>query len=86
MRVHAVEGVLIQRVGAEAVLLHPTGTQALTLSATALAVWTGCAEVADVEDVLTDLGNQYGIEPESIRDDVMRTVEQLTELGFIDIA
>ena len=66
-------------------LLHPTGTRALALSATALAVWARCAEVTDTEVIVQALANDYGTSPEVIKDDVLNTIRQLSDLGFIQI-
>ena len=85
MRVHSVVGVDLQRIGDEAMLLHPTGTRALALSATALAVWARCSEVADVDDIVQELAHDYGTTPERIKADVHTTIHQLSDLGFIQI-
>ena len=86
MRVRAVAGVAIQQLDDEATMLHPTGGSALTLNATALAIWARCAQPIEVDTLVAALANDYGVTPDTIDDQVRATVQQLLNLGYAESA
>ena len=84
MRVQAVAGVAIQQLDDEATLLHPTGGSALTLNATALAIWARCATPIEVDGLVAALADNYGVAPDTIDGQVRATVQQLLDLGYAE--
>jgi hypothetical protein len=77
------EGVLTRTVGDQAMLLDPSAERALSLNPTAAAVWAHCQPGAQLETVLAQLAAAYGVDAETIRDDVTATIDHLVELGFL---
>ena len=84
MRVRAVAGVAIQQLDDEATLLHPTGGSALTLNATALAIWSRCAAPIGVDALVAALADEYGVTQDAIDGHVRATVQQLVDLGYAE--
>ena len=85
MRVQSVVGVVVQGMGDEAMLLHPTGARALTLSATAAAVWACCDGSRQVDNIVQELAGDYGVAASTIRDDVLTAIQEFSDLGFVEI-
>jgi hypothetical protein len=82
----AAEGVVETEIDGCVALYEPANQTALTLNRTASDVWR-LADGTLALDQLTDLlARAYGVEPDAIRDDVARTVDRLTSLGFLEPA
>jgi hypothetical protein len=77
------EGVLARTLGDEQMLLHPSGTPAISLNSTAAAVWQACAEGAEIPVVVDALSTEYGVEPAAIEQQVHEVVDRLLGLGFL---
>src|SRR3954452_23479261 len=71
-------GVLVQEIDGRAMLLHPAATSALTLNESASAIWAACSDGANtLDEVLTALQEELGVEPDDVRDDVESAVARL---------
>jgi hypothetical protein len=64
-------------------LYDPAGQQAVVLNSTASDVWRLLDGEHSLEEVVGLLAAAYGIDPDAIRSDVVRTVATLTEAGFL---
>lgn len=64
-------------------LYHPGTGQALVLNATASDIWRLLDGEHSVPRIVELLAGAYGTDPEAIRADVLRVIEDLTEHGFL---
>src|SRR3954452_2240182 len=77
-------GVLVQEIDGRAMLLHPAATSALTLNESASAIWAACQDGAQtVDELLTALHEELGVEPEVVRADVESAVSRLLDEGYL---
>jgi len=77
------KGVLARTLGEESMLLHPSGSPALSLNPTATAVWAALAEQPDLAVVVAEVSARYGTAPDAVEGEVDALVAQLLELGFL---
>lgn len=77
------EGVLARTLGEESMLLHPSGTPALSLNRTATAVWAALADQPELAVVVAEVSALYATAPSTVEGEVDALVEQLVELGFL---
>jgi hypothetical protein len=83
------EDFLLQNVGGQD-LLVPTGSKVMdmnaliTLNSTARRLWELLAENRSVEYLVTDIAEQFDVDPERARADVQVFLDDLGKLGLIE--
>lgn len=65
--------------------LEPLDGQPLVLSGQAADVWRVLQEVGDREQTIATLASAYAVDPVSLSVDVHQLLDQLVELGVIDV-
>ncbi|NHC45891.1 PqqD family peptide modification chaperone [Motilibacter aurantiacus] len=77
-------GVLVSELDGHALLLHPDASSALTLNESASAIWAACSDGAStVDELLTALHEELGVEPDTVRADVEAAVARLLDEGYL---
>lgn len=75
-------GVLHYHLLDEMVVYHPATFQAASLNESAREIWELCDGTRTIEHICLELARPRGIEPAQLREDVMRGVSRLCDLGF----
>jgi hypothetical protein len=71
-------------IGDEISLYDPTSERVVVLNTSASDVWRLAEGDHDFEQVVQLLGRSYGVDPETIREDVRATVDRLREEGLLE--
>jgi SynChlorMet cassette protein ScmD len=66
-----------------AVLFNPDTTQAVGINPVGVAVWKLIDGNRSIDDVVSEIKNQYDDVPESAHEEVMAFIQNLTDGGFI---
>jgi hypothetical protein len=78
-----VDGVVASEVLDELVAYSPASSQAVSLNASARAIWELCDGSRTVDDICDELSELAGMPPEGLRRDVQVAVDQMCELGLL---
>lgn len=81
-----VPGVLTQELDGETILLVPATGTYFRLNPTGTQVWAALASGRDVDEVVTDLADQGGVDPEVVRTDVAALLGTLVDKGLVSSA
>lgn len=76
-------GVVASEILDETVLYCPGSSQAISMNASARAIWELCDGTRSVDAICIELSAIAGVPPEKVRDDVNSAVVRLSELGLI---
>jgi len=74
----------LEQIDDELLLYHPAKTKAVYLNETAALVWQLCDSNRSVADIVSLLEENYP-DSESIRDDVEKTLQELSDTGAVQI-
>ena len=77
-------GVVSSEVLDEIVIYCPGTSKAVSLNASACAIWELCDGTRTVDDICTELSGPAGLPPNKLYEDVSGAVSHLYELGLID--
>jgi PqqD family protein of HPr-rel-A system len=72
-----------RRLGEEMVLVHLSTNQVFELNNTGARVWELLESGAHTEEILERLSAEFDVEPEQLRRDVTRLLEELEAAGLI---
>lgn len=64
-------------------LYDPTSNNAVSLNATASAIWTLLDGESRCEEVIAALAERFDVDEKDIADDVVRTIAELRSLGLV---
>ncbi len=66
-----------------AVLFNPDNAKALGINPTGVAVWKALNESKELEDVISEIKENFSNVPETVEKDVSEFIEVLTRDGFV---
>jgi len=67
------------------VLLKLDGTDFYTLNSTAAQIWKSAQEQKTVEEIIGDFIEQYDAHPSTIKESILRQVNEFNKEGLVDI-
>ena len=76
-------GVVSSEILDEIVIYSPGTSQAVSLNASARAIWELCDGTRTVDDICTELSGAAELPPDELHDDVSGAVIRFRELGLI---
>lgn len=74
-----------RKINGEVVLLTPEESKVHVLDDVGSRVWELCAESASVSSIVDEITAEYEVERETARDDVIKFVGELLDLGVIKL-
>jgi len=77
------DGVVTSEVLDELVAYVPATSQAVSLNASARAVWELCDGTRTLEDICDELSEVVAMSPADLRSDVQSALDRLRELGLV---
>lgn len=84
LRFQRADNVLYEIVDAKAVLVHPDGSELLTLNGTGTLIWEALGDERDVEALADEvLSRTEGVTREQVTADVTAFLEELRGLGVV---
>lgn len=78
-------GVVTSEVLDELVAYSPATSQAVSLNASARAIWELCDGTRTVDDICDELSEAAGMPADALRADVTTTVDRFNELGLLSV-
>jgi hypothetical protein len=78
--------VLLQQIEGESVLLHMTLGEYYGLNVPGTAMWQALAESPSIQVAYDRLAAEFDVEPERLKSDLIRLIQDLTVQGLIQLA
>jgi PqqD family protein of HPr-rel-A system len=67
----------------ELVAYAPASSQAVSLNASARAIWELCDGTRTLDEICSELAEEAGVAPEALRGDVTGAIDRFRELGLV---
>jgi Coenzyme PQQ synthesis protein D (PqqD) len=84
-RVARTERVWTRRGEFGVILLGASSAVPVTLAGTGIDVWDALDRPRNVEEVVTDVSNRFGVSTETVRSDVLALVDALGSAGLLEL-
>ena len=79
------DAVLVRQLGNESVLLNLESEAYFGLDEVGTRMWAALEHTASLQQAFEVLADEYEVEPEQLRADLARFVEQLAESGLVEV-
>lgn len=82
-RYQPTEGITVEELDDGLCLFRETDSELLVLNHTAADVWRLADSTSDIGQLLAELADKYGAEPDELAADVERVLAELTSKGYL---